>query len=348
MLPSVGPAWYPIVMGTGILATLLGYHQDRSVLVLPAAAVLLALAWIVLGGLTVGFGLRCRRSPGTLRATLADPVEGPGWGTVAMGILSAGSAAGTVLPRLADSTEQAAYAVFWATWALGTLLSLATTLDFATRFALRGMGTPTPVWGLPVVAPMVPATLSCVLAQRVDAPGGRLVMILVGCACFAVSFVLAGLVFATSYHHHWRREPLPLHLRTSLWIPLGIVGQSTAAAQLIASDSLPLLRTEVHDTVLALARGYGLVVLALLGPLVAGYAAVTTVRAMLDGLPFTPGWWSMTFPVGTCALGAHLSGVVHGSDVWATAGWVITLVLVGTWSLCAVATVRALLQRRAA
>ena len=51
-------------------------------------------------------------------------------------------------------------------------------------------------------------------------------------------------------------------------------------------------------------------------------------------MPFAPGWWALTFPIGTLALGATLlsRGTGIGALMWL--GTFGTLVLVGTVTLC--------------
>jgi len=334
-------------MGTGILATLLCLHASGAAALGVAWTVVLVLAWGLLLLLGTLFATRCLRGSGVLVASLRDPAQSPMWGTVAMGVLAVGSATITVVPERLPALAGQAVAVDVVLWCLGTALGVYTASDFAVGLAVRDLGRPLPAWGLPVVAPMVSATTGCALSDHIGSPGGKLCMLVALVACFGISLVLGGVVFAVAYHHHWRREPLPLALVPSLWIPLGMVGQSTAAVQSIGTRSAQLLRPELGGTVSTLSAGYAVVVLAVVGTVLGGYAVVATARSFAHGMPFSPGWWAMTFPLGTCALGATFAGTVHHSSPWSAAGTTLTWCLVGTWSLCAVASLRALLVARA-
>lgn len=336
--PPAGPAWYGAVMGTGILATLTQTFAPGS----WSARAWLVLAWVVLVGLTAGFAVRCLRRPGTLAASVR-PGPLPLWGMVAMGLLSVGAATATVLPSWWPGSAGAAVVADGVLWVTGTLLGLATALGFAAVLVRSVPGTPTTVWGLAVVPPMVSATVGAGLVPHLS-PHLQVALLLVLAACFVLSLTLGGIVFAVAYHHHWRVERLPIPASTTAWIPLGVVGQSTAAAQAIAIAAAPLLPASLAGDVQSLANDYGVLMLALGVPL-AGWAVAMTVRGFRARMPFVPGWWSLTFPIGTLALGSHLLGTGTGITAYLIAGAACWVTLCGTWLLCAVASARAMLGR---
>lgn len=321
-LPPAGPTWFGSVMGTAILATLLQTLAGRPGAL--AAAGLLAVAWALLLALAVAFVRRCARDRGALPASVATPVAATQWGMVSMGLLAVGSATTTVIgARVPDGWWWAVGVVLWV---VGTALGFATAVGFAVRLVRRDPGEPTTVWGLAVVPPMVTATTGASLVPHAGVAGS--VVLGVSAAGFAVALCLGSIVFGMAYHHHWRVGPVPVVASASAWIPLGIVGQSVAAAQLLADGSGP--------GPAALAHAYGAVVL-LLGLPLAAWATAVTVRGFRARMPFTPGWWAMTFPVGTIALGAHLLAAGTGWQPPRVLADVALVTLVGTWTLCAVA-----------
>ncbi|MGJ6981475.1 hypothetical protein ACSDQ9_13255 [Aestuariimicrobium soli] len=157
---------------------------------------------------------------------------------------------------------------------------------------------------------MGPGILSVLLHTVLNSPLAGADRAVFAAACFVIAWVLGVAIFVVAYRPHWLRQPLPLELSTTAWIPLGIVGQSTAAA-------------------IALTIGV---------PLVA-WAVWCTIQGFRRGLPFGRTWWSMTFPVGTLALGSHVMGShMMGLHAVAVAA---TLCLLGTWTIAATGTVRA-------
>ncbi len=340
-LPPPGPVWYPAVMGTGILATLLQAHAGGARPLHDAALVVLVLGWVVLVGLTAAFAVRCATRPGTLRASVTDLAALPSWGTVSMGLLAVGAATLAVLPATGPGSLVDPVVVDAVLWTAGTLLGLVTALGFAALLVRGHPGPPSPAWGLPVVPPMVSATTGASLVPHVAATGPRLLLVLLAWTCFAVALVLGSLVFAVVYHHHWRVSPLDPAVAPSAWIPLGIVGQSTAAAVSLSAASAGLLTPEAAALAHRVAVGYGLVTLTVGAPL-ATWALVVTVRAFAARIAFTPGWWALTFPVGTLSLGAHQLGRATGSVALEVVGAGFLVVLCGTWTLCATLSLRAL------
>lgn len=334
-LPPAGPAWYGAVMGTGILATLTQTLAPGS----WAARALLVIGWLLLAGLTVGFAVRTVRSPGAFAASIRVG-QLPLWGMVSMGVLSIGSATATVLPSWVPALAGPAVLADGVLWIAGTALGLATAIGFTVLLVRSGAGTPSTVWGLAVVPPMVSATVGAGLVPHLTTTL-QVAMLLVTCTCFALSLTLGGVIFAVAYHHHWRIAGLAIGASTTAWIPLGVVGQSTAAAQAMATQAGPMLPASAAGALQGLANDYGVLMLGLGVPL-AGWAVAMTIRGFRHHMPFIPGWWSLTFPIGTLALGSHLLGVGSGLSVFLVAGVACWLTLCGTWALCAVATVRAL------
>lgn len=339
-LPPAGPAWYGAVMGTGILATLLQVNAEALPWGSDLAPAVLAIGWVLFVGLSTAFGRRVQADSEVLRSGWADPTTRAQWGMVSMGILAVGSATLTVLPVHAPGLTHVSLLADAALWTIGTALGLLTTLSFTAMLVRGAAGQPGFAWGLPVVPPMVSATTGAALVPYLSSEIARLLLFLVLVACFVLALSLGAAIFVVAYRHHLLRTPVPLAASTSPWIPLGVVGQSTAAAQAIAGQATTLLRPEAAPGVHALANAYGVAMLAIGVPLVA-YAALVTVRGFLGRMPFSPGWWSLTFPIGTLALGSHLLGAQPGLAAYSLVGVACVLVLCGTWLLCATASARA-------
>ena len=365
-LPPAGPAWFPTVMGSGILSALVVLLWGDSAVGLGAATVLIVVAWVLMIGLSAGFVRECRSERGAAMAAVREASQRPAWGTVSMGVMSVGSATSAVLPAWSESLTGGALWVDAALWTAGTVLGLIVAVDFAAGLVARvrsvrarrrgplwlepggsgGLGKPTPVWGLTVVAPMVSSTDGCTFIPHLG-HAAKIALLAVVIVCFVVALGLGALVFTVAYFYHWRRESLPLALTPSLWIPLGVVGQSTAAIQLIAARGSELLPAGARPGVLEAANLYGIVALGVVGAVLGGYAAAKTVVGFARRMPFSAGWWSLTFPIGTCALGAFYLGQVHGSAGWHGASGAITGVLACTWTLCSVSSMTAVtLSRR--
>lgn len=196
-LPLASPVWFPSVMGTALLSSLLGRQvPDHGWLLYPATA-LMFLAIVLLIGLGAGFAVNARRNPGMFAHTWRDMSILPTWGTVSMGMTATGSAihnVGPLLPFGAGSTYRAglaestaadwAIAVAATLWLFGTLIGLFTTFRVALRLMEKGATHPVPAWGLAVVPPMVSATTGAGLVDDIDSEQLTVVLVLAVTAFF--------------------------------------------------------------------------------------------------------------------------------------------------------------------
>lgn len=293
-LPPLGPGWAGAVMGLGISASLMDIHLSSTLGHLPAE-IMLGIATVLALALTVGF-LK-HRNPGFHSSAM------PAWGMASMGILALGSAYSLIF---------GAWLVHAFCWAVGTVLGAITCVKFF-RYLFVHRPVPAFTWGLPLVAPMVAATASAQLAPHAGAWDSTVHGM--GVACFALAWVTAVPTFAFVYVRTF--PTIPAQFATTAWIPLGLVGQSTVAAQLLAGE-------QWHFRAMV----YGMLMLSVGIPL-AGYAIVMHWGTALGStpMPYNPTWWASTFPVGTCCLGTHtLAAQSKGSALlpW-DLGWMDTI-----------------------
>ncbi len=124
----------------------------------------------------------------------------------------------------------------------------------------------------------------------------------------------------------------------TLWIVLGPLGQSITASHTLAVTaplSLPAPYGDATATldVLLGAPMWGFAMLW------AALATALTVRTARAGLPFTLGWWSFTFPVGTLVTGTSGLAAATGAPFLAVAAVGLYAVLAGAWVVVARRTV---------
>lgn len=300
VLAPPGPAWAGSLMGTSIFASLAHLH-DWPVIPL----ILFIAAAGILGFMIVGW-IQFKNPP--FRSKLMAP-----WGMLAMGILAFGSAAA---PLFTNSLWQLV------SWWIGAPLAVIVSIR-----QLRGFeGEPTFQWGLALVAPMVAATSGAQLSFIY----GNFYYV---CAqvFFWWTLITVLPILVRCYLAMLRgRMPLPDDLAGTTWIPLGVVGQSTAAAQLLFNPGF--------------ATVYGAVVL-ILGVFMAIIAFRRFGRAVFRWAGYSPAWWGSTFPVGTLSLGTFLLFITTEATwlfiasrvlLWLLAiHWVICVARFGTWAVSA-------------
>ncbi|MEU8675778.1 TDT family transporter [Streptomyces sp. NPDC048560] len=341
-LRYVGPNWYATVMGTAIVASAgvalpgdPGWLRAACTVVWALSAVLLA---VVLAA-RAGHWLLHRDQA---RAHLLDPAVAPFYGCLSMALLAVGGATMVVGGDVIG--HEAAVAVDAVLFVLGTVTGLAMAVVVPYLMVVRhrpAPGTASPVWLLPLVAPMVSAALGPLLVPELPAGQWREALLLACYAMFGVSLlatlVVLPLVFGRLVHH----GPLPLALTPTLFLVLGPLGQSTTAVNQLADVAPGAVGAPYASAFAAFAVLYGVPVMgfALLWLALAG---AMVVRAVRGGMTFTMTWWGFTFPVGTCVTGA--AGLARHTGLTAFTWLAVTLYvfLVAAWAVAATRTLRGL------
>ncbi|MFF8954748.1 C4-dicarboxylate ABC transporter [Streptomyces sp. NPDC014894] len=330
-LRHLAPNWYSTVMGTAVVAT------AGAALPVPGAGPALAAVWAAAAVLLVlvaaARAAHWLRHRDQARAHLLDPAVAPFYGCLPMALLAVGTAGLGAGRELIG--EPAAVALAFALFTAGTAGAVTVAVGVPYLMVVRhriAPGSASPVWLLPVVAPMVAAASGPPLAPYLPAGPGREALLLLCGALFGMSLLATLLMLPLFFARLVHEGPLPLATTPALFLVLGPLGQSTTAlsnAAAVSSDA------PYGSALTVLSVGYGVPVMgfALLWLALAG---AMTVRALRLGMPFSLGWWAFTFPVGTCVTGlaglADRTGLAAFSvpaaalygllvTAWAVAGW---------------------------
>ncbi|KOV65803.1 TDT family transporter [Streptomyces sp. MMG1121] len=340
----LGPNWYAAVMGTAVLGTAGIALPGHGAVPRGVLAGTWALSLIALTALLAARALHWIHHRDQARAHLLDPAVAPFYGCLSMALLAVGGGALTAgLPLIGTRTAVALDTVLFTA---GTAVGLAAAVAVPYLMAVRHRVEPaqaTPVWLLPLVAPMVSAALGPLLVPHLPPGQPRETLLLACFAMFGLSLFATLLMLPLVFARLIGGGPLPLALTPTMFLVLGPLGQSTTAVAKIA-DAAPGVVPAPYD------RGLG-VFAVLYGVPVMGFALLWlalcvahVVRARRAGMGFAMTWWAFTFPVGTCVTGAaalarHTGLVVYdGLDIGLYA------VLVTAWLAAAGGTLRGLLS----
>ncbi|WP_030801775.1 TDT family transporter [Streptomyces sp. NRRL S-337] len=300
----LGPNWYATVMGTAIVAN----AGAALPLAAPGLRTAYQLVWALSGLLLVT--LLAARTVHWLRHTdqarrhLLDPAVAPFYGCLSMALLAVGG--GTLTVGRDVIGGPAALATDAVLWSLGTLVGVAGAAAIPYLMVTRHRiepGSATPVWLLPLVAPMVSAALGPGLLPHLPAGQARQAMLL-GCyALFGMSLLATLLVLPLVMSRLIHHGPLPLALTPTLFLVLGPLGQSTTATGNLADVAPGVVDAPTAHAMGAFAVLYGIPVTGF-ALLWLALATALVVRAVRNGMPFAMTWWGFTFPLGTCVTGA--------------------------------------------
>ncbi|MFG3235020.1 TDT family transporter [Streptomyces antibioticus] len=340
----LGPNWYATVMGTAIVAGAGAALPFPVPGLRPLCTAVWALSLILLVTLLTARALHWRHHRDRARAHLLDPATAPFYGCLAMALLSVGGGA------LAVGRDwigvRAAVLLDAVLFTAGTAVALTAAVAVPYLMAVRhrvAAAEATPVWLLPLVAPMVSAALGPSLVPYLPTGQARQTL-LFGCvALFGLSLFATLLMLPLVFARLLTGGPLPAVLVPTLFLVLGPLGQSTTAAGKFA---------EAAPGVVSGPDGRGFAVFAVLyGVPVTGFAllwaALATahvVRARRRGMRFAMTWWAFTFPVGTCVTGAAALARHTGLAAFDVLAGALYAVLVGAWLVVGAHTVRGLVS----
>jgi tellurite resistance protein TehA-like permease len=272
------------------------------------------------------------------RAHLLDPAVAPFHGCLSMALLAVG--AGTLVAGRDVIGRPAAVAVDTVLLTAGTVAAVVAAVAIPYLMVVRHRPAPdtaSPVWLLPLVAPMVSAAVGPLLVPELPPGQGREALLLACYAMFGLSLlatlVVLPLVFARLVH----QGPLPLALTPTMFLVLGPLGQSTTAVNQLADVAPGAIAAPYASAFGVFAVLYGVPVMGF-ALLWLALSAALVVRAMRRGMGFTMTWWGFTFPVGTCVTGAAGLARHTGLDVFTWLAVALYALLVTAWAAAGVRT----------
>lgn len=338
-LAHLTPNWFAVVMGTGIIAV----GAASLPVDLPGRDAVARGFWMLATAelllLSVAFAAHWVRHREHALGYARSPVMSPFYGALPMAVLTVGAGTAAVGTEILGPSAVVVAAVLWV---VGTATGVASAITVPPRM-LAG-GAPTPAWLMPVVPPMVSAATGAALIPHLPEGSARLTM-LIGCYALFGMALAAAIVTMFVVIVHLARNGLPaVQAMPTVWIPLGVIGQSIAAANLLGRVS----DTAVAPGVASGLRAFGVVYgssMAAVGVLAFGYVCLLTTRAMHRGLRFSMSWWSFTFPLGACAVGGGALGIATDSVAVQWFSVALLALLLGIWVVVASHTARGVWTR---
>ncbi|MFJ6898592.1 TDT family transporter [Streptomyces hokutonensis] len=340
----LGPNWYASVMGTAIVATAGAGLPGHLPGLRTACTAVWALSLALLLTLLTARTLHWTHHRDQARADLQDPATAPFYGCLAMALLAVGG--GALVVGQDWIGLRAAVVLDAVLFGAGTLVGLVAAVAVPYLMAVRHRVHPseaTPVWLLPVVAPMVSAALGPLLVPHLPAGQAQETLLLACFAMFGLSLLATLLMLPLVFARLVTGGPLPLALTPTLFLVLGPLGQSTTAVGKFADFAPGVVPPASAQAFSLLAVLYGVPVM---GFALLWFALATAhvVRARRRGMGFAMTWWAFTFPVGTCVTGAESLARHTGLAVYDGLAFVLYGVLLVGWGTAAVHTARGLVS----
>lgn len=295
------PNWFAAIMGTGIVATSgVALHSD-----FPGLGALTTAFWLLASfGLVIATALFLRGGPAK---HAADPMMAHFYGAPAMALLTVGAGTIELGPQVLGA--DVAIWVGGMLWIAGTAAGIFTALWIPFRMIAGAQSAESgamPSWLMPVVPPMVAAASGSLLIQHITPGQLRLGVLAICYGMFGMSLLVGFLTIGMVYSRLIHRGLPSVQVAPTVWIMLGMIGQSITAAVLLGNNSKFVFQGDeapIAGGLHIFGIGYGLVMTGF-AVFVFLLAVSLTVHNVRRGLSFTPAWWSFTFPIGTCVTGS--------------------------------------------
>jgi C4-dicarboxylate transporter/malic acid transport protein len=342
----LGPNWYASVMGTAIVATAGAGLPGNTPGLRTALAAVWALSLAMLVVLLVARTLHWTYHRDQARAEFLDPAVAPFYGCLAMALLAVGGATLVVGQDWIGTAAAVALdaVLFTAGTVIGLVFAVAVPYLMIVRHRIEP-GQASPVWLLPIVAPMVSAAQGPLLVPHLP-PGQAQETLLLACvAMFGLSLLATLVMLPLIFARLVTSGPLPLAATPLLFLVLGPLGQSTTAVGKFADFAPGVVPAPYNQGFGMLAVLYGVPVMGF-ALLWLALAAAMVVRARRRGMGFSMTWWAFTFPLGTCATGAESLAKHTGLAVFDWLTVALYMLLVAAWAVAAVRTARGLVNGR--
>lgn len=342
----LGPNWYASVMGTAVIANAGATLPYRFTGLRTTCTAVWALSLAMLAVLLTARAAHWIHHRDQARAHLLDPAVAPFYGCLSMALTAVG--AGTLLVGADWIGTGPAVALDAVLFTLGAALGLAAAVAVPYLMVVRHRITAdqaSPVWLLPVVAPMVSAAVGPLLIPHLPAGQAQQTMLYACCAMFGLSLLATLVMLPVIFARLVTAGPLPAALTPTLFLVLGPLGQSTTAANKFADAAPGVVPAPLDQGFLALAVLYGVPVTGF-ALLWLALALAMVRRARRGGMGFAMTWWAFTFPVGTCVTGAEGLGKHTGLAVfdWLAAG--LYVFLLAAWAVALTHTLRGVVTGR--
>ncbi|QEU95551.1 TDT family transporter [Streptomyces kanamyceticus] len=342
----LGPNWYASVMGTAIVANAGATLPYQFTGLRTACTVVWALSLVMLAVLLTARAAHWIHHRDQARAHLLDPAVAPFYGCLSMALLAVGG--GTLIVGVDWLGAGAAVPLATVLFAAGTAIGLAAAVAIPYLMVVRhkiSADQATPVWLLPVVAPMVSAAVGPLFIPHLPAGQAQETLLYACFAMFGLSLLATLVMLPVIFARLVTAGPLPLALTPTLFLVLGPLGQSATAANKFADFAPGVVPAPLDRGFLAFAVLYGVPVIGFALMWLA-LAVAMVARARRRGMGFAMTWWAFTFPVGTCVTGAE--GLAKHTGLvafeWLATG--LYALLLTAWAIALAHTLRGLVSGR--
>ncbi|KLU61129.1 C4-dicarboxylate transporter/malic acid transport protein [Peptococcaceae bacterium CEB3] len=335
-----GTNWFTVVMGIGIVAAL----SYASPIALPGQhllgkALFLLVSAVFLVALTLWIRRWLHHTDEALK-DFSDPNKALFYGALAMGINVVGNdflIIGTHL--LSPATAILISKIIWLCGvgvSLFTIITVPYLLFVTHRVSLEDTHAS---WLIPIVPPIVAAATGTNLIPYWNSPAQQFFFTLLILAMFGMTFFLFIMVSSLYYSRLVYKGKIGGGFVPSVWIEIGPIGMSMTIFSNLPFVTQPLFaawNSGFHA--LGIAFAVAMWGVGIWWIVIASLYSLLHVADKDSTIPYSLGWWSYVFPLGSFTTGTYALNHLVGHSFFAVAGLIQFLLLAGFFSLVAIKT----------
>lgn len=338
-LPSVarqfGTNWFTVVMGIGIVAALT-YTSPIPIPGLHSIGIAFFLLANVVFSIALGLWLwRWIRHTDEALKDFSDPGKILFYGALAMGISVIGNDYLVIGRHL--FTPATAILISKTFWLCGVAVSLFTVvtvpylLFVSHKVSLEDTHAS---WLIPVVPPIVAAATGAKLIPYWSTLSWQFFFTILILAMFGMTFFLFIMISSLYYSRLVYGGKIAGSFVPSVWILIGPIGMSMSLF-----STLPLVTQPFLDTWNSGFHALGIIFAVSMWGVGIWWIVIASLYSLLhlakkeSEIPFSLGWWSYVFPLGSFTTGTYALNDLLGNSFFAVAGFIQFTALIGFFIL---------------
>jgi len=337
--PSVarqfGTNWFTVVMGIGIVAAL----TYTSPIPIPGLHSI-GISFFLLANLvfTIALGLwlwRWIRHTDEALKDFSDPGKLLFYGALAMSISVIGNDYLIIGRHLL--TPATAISISKAIWLCGVVVALFTVVTVPYLLFVShqvSLEDTHASWLIPVVPPIVAAATGAKLIPYWSTPSWQFLFTILILAMFGMTSFLFIMISSLYYSRLVYGGKIAGDFVPSVWILIGPIGMS-----MTIFSTLPLVTQPFFDTGSSGFHALSVILAVSMWGVGIWWIVIASLYSLLhlakkgSKIPFSLGWWSYVFPLGSFTTGTYALNDLLGNSLFATAGFIQFMALIGFFSL---------------
>ena len=340
---EVGPNWFASIMGTGIIANAAASLPLFSGHLRGFALVVWCLASLMLIGLVLATSSFLFRRQNAWARHFRDPMMAQFYGAPPMAALTV--AGGALLVGHTLLGWGIALNIAWSLWFIGTVAGFCSAVVIPYRLFTLFKVRPDSAFGgwlMPVVPPMVSATIGAMLVPHAPAGVARQTLFYLSFSQFGLSLLAAMIIISMIWSRLAHHGTSGTSRVPTLWIVLGPLGQSMTAVGILGTVAQDAVPAHIASAFALFAIFYSVPIFGFV-ILWSCLAILLTLRAHRRNMKFALTYWAFTFPVGTCVTGTAQLAHHTGLPLFAWASVIFYGGLLVAWVVAAFGTTRGMI-----